>query len=212
MKIRKVEILSFFVVLATFVVAVLVYPQMPDRIVSHWGINGEANDQMGKFWGVFLLPTITLICYLILTIIPRTDPKKQNIQKFQKYYDLFILAFTIFFVYVYMLTIFWNLNYHFVFMQFLTPALAILFYIVGIMFKYVEPNLSIGIRTPWTIANDDVWHKTHKLGSKLFKIAAFICLLGIIMPQYALYFVLLPIIIASLYLVLYSYLEYRKTL
>jgi uncharacterized membrane protein len=97
-------------------------------------------------------------------------------------------------------------------MQFLTPALAILFYIVGIMFKYVEPNLSIGIRTPWTIANDDVWHKTHKLGSKLFKIAAFICLLGIIMPQYALYFVLLPIIIASLYLVLYSYLEYRKTL
>lgn len=212
MRIRKIEVLSFVVVLATFLVAVLIYPQMPDRIVSHFGLRGEANGYMGKFWGVFLLPTIMLIIYFIFLFIPRIDPKKENIQKFKKYYDFFILAFMLFFVYIYALMIFRNLNYSFNFIQFMAPALALLFYVVGVLLKHAEPNLTIGIRTPWTITNDEVWYKTHKLGSKLFKVVAFICLLGIILPKYALYFVLLLVIASAVYLVFYSYLEYRKTL
>jgi len=211
MKIRKIEVLSLAIILATFLVAIFIYPQMPDKVVSHWGMNGEANGYMGKFWGIFLLPTIILVCYFIFLFIPHIDPKKQNILKFQKYYDMFILTFILFFVYVYALTIFWNLNYNFIFIQFMAPALALIFYVVGIMLRHVEPNLSIGIRTPWTIADDDVWYKTHKLGSKLFKISAVVCLFGIIIPQYAFYFILLPIIITAVYLVLYSYLEYRKS-
>lgn len=210
MKITKIEILSFVLILATFISAALVYPHMPEVIVTHWGLNNHANGHLGKFWGMFLLPTIMLACVLIFLTISRTDPKRENIEKFQKYFDLFVLAFILFFVYIYSLFIFWNLGFNFLLIQFIAPALAFLFYVVGIMFTHSEPNYSIGIRTPWTITNDEVWYKTHKLGGKLFKVIAFIALVGIIIPAYAACFVLIPVILVTIFLFVYSYLEYRK--
>ena len=210
MKLRRVEIMSFVLVLVTFLAAYLVYPQMPERIATHWGLNNEVNGHMGKFWGVFLLPIIMLVCYLIFIIIPHLDPKKENIRKFEKYYDLFILTFIFFFAYLYSLFIFWNLGYHFILIQFMAPALALLFYVVGVMIVHAEPNWTIGIRTPWTLSNEDVWYKTHKLGGKLFQAVAVISLLGILLPQYAIYFIFIPVIAVALFSVLYSYLEYRK--
>ena len=210
MRLRRIEILSFIAVLATFVAAVLIYPNMPSHVVSHWGINNNANGYMGKFWGTFLLPIILLVCTTIFVIIPRTDPKKQNIQKFEKYYDLFILTFIFFFTYVYALIIFWNLGYRFVFIQLLSPALALLFYSVSILMIHSEPNYSIGIRTPWTLSSENVWKKTHELGGKLFQVAAFISLFSLVMPDYAIWFILVPVISFALYTVLYSYLEFKK--
>jgi uncharacterized membrane protein len=192
------------------VVAILIYPNLPDKMASHWGLNNEVNGYMGKFWGTFLTPIVMFGCWLLFVIIPRIDPKKQNIQKFLKYFDIFILVFMLFFVYIYDLTIFWNLGYEFIFIQLMTPALALLFYFIGMMIEHAEPNWTIGIRTPWTLSNEDVWYKTHKLGGKLFRIVAIISLLGMIIPKYAVYFILLPIILVVIYLFVYSYLEYRK--
>lgn len=210
MKLRKNEILSFLLVLVTFLVTVLIYPSLPEKIASHWGFNNEVNGYMGKFWGVFLVPTIMLGCFILFIIIPRIDPKKQNIQKFEKYFDLFILSFMLFFAYIFALTIFWNLGYRFVLIQFMAPAFALLFYVIGIMIKHAEPNWTIGIKTPWTLSDEDVWYKTHRLGGKLFQAVALVSLLGILMPQYAIYFVLFPIIFVVIYLFVYSYLVYRK--
>ena len=210
MKLKKIEILSFVIVLATFVAGILVYPHMPERIASHWGANGQVNGYMGKFWGTFFLPVIMLACALLFLTIIRIDPKKQNIEKFRKYFNMFILTFLLFFSYIYALIIFNNFGYQFNMLQFLAPALAVLFFVVGTMIKHAEPNWTIGIRTPWTLSNEEVWYKTHQLGGKLFQIVAVISLLGIIMPQYAVWVIILPVLAVALFLVLYSYLEYRK--
>ena len=34
--------------------------------------------------------------------------------------------------------------------------------------KNVKPNNFFGVRTPWTLASDDVWKKTHLLSSKIW--------------------------------------------
>jgi uncharacterized membrane protein len=73
-----------------------------------------------------------------------------------------------------------------------------------------KKNWFVGIRTPWTLSSENVWEKTHKIGAKLFKAAGITALLGVLAPAYSFFFILGPILAASLYLVLYSYLEYRK--
>jgi len=210
MKIQKIKIWSFILVIITFVGAALIYPSLPERIASHWGINNEVNGYMGKFWGVFLVPILMLAFYFLFLIIPHIDPKKQNIEKFEKYFDIFVLVFMFFMAYIFGLTLLWNLGYRFILIQFMAPAFAMLFYVVGIMIKHAEPNWSIGIRTPWTLSSEDVWHKTHERGGKLFQIVAVFSLLGIVLPQYAIYFILFPIISVAIYLVVYSYLEFRR--
>ncbi|MBN2478112.1 SdpI family protein, partial [Candidatus Micrarchaeota archaeon] len=70
-------------------------------------------------------------------------------------------------------------------------------------------NWFVGIRTPWTLSSEEVWNKTHKMGSKLFKAAGIIAFFGIIFPVYTVYLVLIPALTSVCWLFVYSYLEYN---
>ncbi|MGE5328950.1 MAG: SdpI family protein [Deltaproteobacteria bacterium] len=210
MKIRKAEIFAFLLVLISFMAAFYFYNIMPERLASHWNIRGEADGYMSKFWGLFLMPFISLGMVILLLILPKIDPLKKNIEEFRKYYDWFVIIILLFFIYIYKLTILWNLNYRFNMGQMLTPAFAGLFFYSGILMEKAKRNWFIGIKTPWTLSSETVWEKTHYLGGKLFKISAILCLVGLAFPDYAFYFVIVPIILSALYVVYYSYAEYSK--
>lgn len=64
--------------------------------------------------------------------------------------------------------------------------------------------------TPWTLSNDKVWDSTHRLGAKLFKLSALIVLLAAFFPDYAAWLIVAPVLLATVIVTVYSYLEYRK--
>jgi uncharacterized membrane protein len=183
---------------------------MTETIASHWDIQGEVNGYISKVWGLFLMPLLSLGLFLLFITIPKIDPLKQNIAKFRKYFDGFVILIILFLFYLQLLTIFWNFGFTFNIIQFLIPAFSILFFYLGILIENSKRNWFIGIRTPWTMSSDKVWDKTHKIGGKLFKIAAIIVLIGVLFESYAFYFMLIPIIIVVIYTAVYSYLEYKK--
>jgi len=148
--------------------------------------------------------------FLLFILIPKIDPLKQNIEKFRKYFDGFIVLIISFLFYLYLLTIFWNLGIRFNMTQFLVPAFAVLFYYCGILVENAKRNWFIGIRTPWTLSSEKVWDKTHRLGGKLFKICGLIILFGIFLQGYAIFFVFVPVLLVAGYTVVYSYFEYQK--
>lgn len=208
MKSSKAVIIGIIVL--SFLIGIYLYPRMPLMLASHWNARGQVDGYMSKFWGLFLMPIISTLMYLLFITLPKIDPMKANVDKFRKYFDGFIVAIITFLFYLYLLTIFWNLGYKFSLIQFLSPAFALLFYSVGILIEKAKRNWFIGIRTPWTLSSDKVWDKTHKLGGKLYKLSALFSLLGLLFPLSAIYFVIIPIITFSLYLFVYSYLEFQK--
>jgi uncharacterized membrane protein len=208
-KIRKSEIISFFIVLIAFGLGYYFYPQLPEKMASHWNAQGQVNGYMTKFWGAYLMPIISLSMLILFLFIPRIDPKKENIEKFRKYFDVFIILIQLFLIYLYLLTIFWNLNYSFNFNRFLVPAFAVLFYYVGILVGKAQMNWSIGIRTPWTLSNEKVWNKTHKLGGLLFKVSAVIGLTGMIFDKIAVWILVLPLLFTAILTFIYSYIIYK---
>lgn len=207
---KKSIIFALLIVLASFGVSAYFYPQTPETVASHWNINGEANGYMSKFWGLFLMPIVSLAMLLFFWVIPKIDPLKPNIEKFRKYFDAFIVVFLLFFLYVHLLTVVWNLGARFNMVQFMSPAFGVLFYCCGVLLEKAQRNWFIGIRTPWTISNEEVWDKTHRLAGKLFKIAGIIALGGLILPDAAFYLVIFPILFFSLYITVYSYWEYKN--
>ena len=52
------------IVLGLIVIAAIaglaLWNQLPDQMASHWNANDEVDGTMPRFWGVFLLPLITL--------------------------------------------------------------------------------------------------------------------------------------------------------
>lgn len=208
--IKKNTIFIIVIILALFLFSLYFYPLLPDKIATHWGINGNVNGYMNKFWGLFLVPMISVILFLFFILIPKIDPLKNNIKEFQKQFDKFILIIFLFLFYIHGLTILWNFGQHFNMGQAIAPGIGILFIYSGILMENVKRNYFIGIRTPWTLASENVWNKTHKLGGKLFKISGIIAVFGFIMPGFAIYLVIIPVIFSAIYSFYYSYIEFKK--
>ena len=210
MKGRISYLVALAFVIVSFVVSVYFYPHMPDQIASHWNASGNANGSMPKLWGLFLVPTLTAGLFVLFAAIPRIDPLRENIAEFREYYDLFVVLFVVFMVYIQVLIILWNLGYRFDFTVVLSPAIGVLYYFVGALMSRVERNWFIGVRTPWTLSDDEVWEKTHTRAGPLFKIAGIIAVLGALVPRYAIYLMVGPVILVAIYLTLYSYVEYQR--
>jgi len=207
---RKIKIIIFLLVLLSFLIGLYFYPKMPEKMATHWNKYGQADGYSKKFIGTFLIPFIALIIAIFYLLIPQIDPLKNNLQKFIKYYDTFFLIFFLFFIALQFFVYLWNLNIKINPNRFFPIGLGGLFIYTGILLKNAQRNWFVGIRTPWTLSSDDVWQKTHLLGSKLFVIAGIISFLGFFFFQYSYLFILIPALTFSFILVIYSYFLYQK--
>jgi len=207
---RRSELITVGIVIILFAVGIYIYPQLPDTIASHWNAQGQVNGYTSKFWGLFLLPIISVGLILLFVAIPRIDPLKANIEKFRTFYDRFVILFLVFFFYFYLLTILWNMGVQYNFNQVLAPAFGGLLYYIGVVTEHAKRNWFVGIRTPWTLSSESVWDKTHAIGAKLFKIVGVVALLGVLFPNYTIFFILVPVLIVAGYLIVYSYVVYQR--
>jgi len=197
-------------ILLIFAVTILTYPQLPDPIAAHWNAAGEADGTMSKFWGLALIPALSLGLTALFFVLPRIDPLRKNYEAFRSYYEGMILVFQGYMLVIQLLIVFWNLGYQISPNTVFPPLIGVLFIYIGFMIEHAEQNWFVGIRTPWTLSSATVWKKTHELGGKLFKIAGIVALAGLLVPQYAIWFVLVPGLAVGLINVGYSYLVYRR--
>ena len=207
---KKIGKIMLVLSVLSYAIGAVVYQYLPERVASHWNINGEVDGYSSRFFGAFFFPIVITALSILLYWIPRIDPLSKNIEKFYKHYQNFLLAFFGFMYLIYFQTILWALGYHVSPMIIFPIGFAGLMFAISPMMEHAEQNWSIGIRTPWTMSSKEVWEKTHLLAGRIYKYAAILSLLGILVPKYAFFFVIVPILGASLYLVAYSYFEFKK--
>ena len=211
MKLNIWVIAMLIIVLAMFAVGGALFSQMPAQMASHWNAAGEADGTISRFWGMFLFPIISLGLLGLFLIIPRIDPLRANIQKFKSYYYGFIVVFLVYFFYVYILSLLWNLDLRFNMTRALMPAIGVLFLVVGLMMLKAKRNFFIGIRTPWTLSSDEVWNRTHKLGGRLFIAVGIIsAILGAFLSEIAIWVMLGMVLATGLFSIVYSYAIFHK--
>ena len=211
MKLNYWIIAELVIVFATFAVGGALYSQLPSTVATHWNGAGEVNGTMPKFWGVFFIPLLILGVTGLLVAIPNIDPLKSNIQKFKNYYYGFVIVFLVYFFYIYVLSLYWNLNSHFDMTRMLMPAMGALFVTIGFLMLKAKRNFFIGIRTPWTLSSDEVWNRTHKLGGKLFIAVGIITAVLTVLTFDTAMWVMVGLILAvALFTTVYSYIIFHK--
>ena len=207
---KKSDIIIFASILIAIIISIITYSQMPEKIAIHWDTQGDINGQMSKLWGLFLMPILLIGLTILFRFIPKIDPLKENIELIRKHYDRFIIIITLFILFIHIHIILWNLGLKINPNMILPIGVGILFYHMGLLWEKAKKNWFIGIRTPWTMTSDTVWDKTNKLAGKLFKIAGYIAISAILLPNYAIFFIAIPILLITPYTVYYSYKEYQK--
>lgn len=212
MNTRTTTLLVLLMIAGAAIAGLALWNQLPDPMASHWNINDQVDGYMSKFWGVFMVPLIALGMFVLFLVIPNIDPLKANIIQFRDAFNLFIVLIVAFMLYVYALTLRWNLGYtDFGMSRAMLPAMGLLFFFIGYMLRRAKRNFFIGIRTPWTLSSDTVWEQTHRLGSVLFMISGAMAFLGALFGgMTAFWFLFIPIIGSTLITLVYSYVVYQR--
>ena len=156
--------------------AVLVYPHLPEQVPSHWNIQGEVDDYQGRFFGAFFFPLMIAGLYLLMLVLPVIDPRRENYARFRGAYTFLRWGFVIFMAILYGVTIAVALGYGMDIGLVVKAMVAGLFIIIGNYKGQFRHNYFVGIKTPWTLANEEVWQRTHRMGGKLWVICGLICL------------------------------------
>ena len=209
---KLTTVIVLILIIGITVAGALLWNQLPDPMASHWNENDQVDGYMSKFWGVYMMPLVTLGLFLLFLLIPNIDPLKANIAQFRGTFNLFITVIIAFMAYVHVLTLRWNLGYTDLGIgQAMLPAMGLLFIVIGSMLRKAKRNWFIGIRTPWTLSSDSVWDEIHRLGGILFMFSGVIAVIGgFFGGMVAFWSIMIPIFGTSIFLVGYSYVLYQR--
>src|SRR6478609_5989318 len=200
----KKHLFPLGITLLTLVAWLIALPHLPATMPIHWGANGEADGFATKINAMIL--TVGIMAF-----VPRIDPRKENYKYFSKTYNILLNALLLLFFFVNMSTILQGLGYN-VPMSYIAPIMAgLVFIIIGNYLQRVRSNYFMGIRTPWTLSNETVWKKTHRLSGKLFFIGGLLILISAFLPDgYKSVIMWGSIVLCVAIPYLYSYLAYKK--
>jgi len=207
----KTEIWPFLILFATVALSFWSYPLLPDMVVSHWNFSGQANGWSSREFQVIFFPAFLFGLYLLLSLVPKFDPQAQRYLEFATVYRIIRNLILLMLFVVFVASTFANLGYTLNIGVIVASSVGLLMIALGNYFGKLKRNFFIGIRTPWTLSSENVWNKTHRLGSRLFIIWG----LGLILSPWlnsSLAYIILfgGIIVMISWLMIYSYTLYKK--
>ncbi len=211
MKFKKTDIIAVFVVLATLVHLIIVYPSLPAQVVTNWGLNGNV-DYSSKSNLLFLW-AINAAMIPLFFIIPKIDPKGKSYAKVDGFYTYFRLVMVVFLSLLLEITILSaNDPHRFDIMKFSTIAMGLLFIFIGNYLPKCKQSFTLGIKTMWTLSDERVWNKTHRLGGVLFVIGGIAVLIsGLFLGEKLVAAITMAALLGTVIIVtVYSYILYRK--
>lgn len=196
--------------LANLVLSLVTYPMLPESIIIHWGAGGTPDGYSSKLVGFLLMQVVQVFVLGLYYVIPRIDPQ-ETIKTSSGYFANTMNLLLAYFMFFNGLFIAQNLGYEFNMTLLIVPGVGILLFFLGHFMSQAERNWFYGIRTPWTLSSEEVWRSTHEKAGLVFKVCGVIAILSMLVPKYSVWLVVLPILSGGIYLVTFSYLEFKKT-
>lgn len=169
-------ILSVALVIAVTVASVLLLPRMPDAIPTHWNIRGQVDGYSPKLLGAFLMPGMMAALLAFIYLLKWLSPEGFEAERSGETFDYVVFCVTALLAAIHALVLRAAIA-HVDVNRALMSLMFIFFLLIGNVIGRVKRNFWMGIRTPWTLASDDVWDKTHRFGGRCWVITGTIGLL-----------------------------------
>jgi uncharacterized membrane protein len=201
--------LTLIVLMAAAWIAAL--PHLPAEVPIHWDFNGRADGFASPFMAMLTSVGIMVLLYVSMAFLPKIDPRKKNYQYFFKSYQLVLNVLLAVLFLLNLMVILNGVGYSVPIAGMAPVIVGVIFMVLGNYLPQIRSNFFIGVRTPWTLSNEKVWKKTHRLTAKLFFFGGLAMMATILLPE-ATGNVILMVIIAITVMIpyVYSYLIFRK--
>jgi uncharacterized membrane protein len=208
----KKEWYIVLLLLLPFAVSAYLWDEMPDTVPTHFNIYGEVDDWGPKWVNAFMFPAIGLFTYLLLIFLPLIDPKKR-IESRQKPIAAIRILLSIFMVGMYVFIMATSLGKQLAVDSYIKAGVGALIMVLGNYMNSVKQNYFIGVKTPWTLENEEVWKLTHRLTSKIWTVGGLLMVIqpfAIPHPQIGIAIYISIITVLVIVPVVYSYVIFQK--
>ncbi len=203
--------LIFLLIGASLLAGSYLYPSLPDRVPSHWNIRGEVDGYSSRFWGAFAMPIMAFGIYFLMVLAPLIDPRRENYVKFSGPYRLIRLALATFFVAIHAIVLAAALGRPVNVPFLMQVGISLLFIMLGNVMGQLRHNYFVGIRTPWTLASEEVWVRTHRVAAKVWVAAGLVGMAGALAGPVAGFIILMAALgVTVVFSMAYSYLLFRR--
>lgn len=187
------------------------YSQLPDQVAVHFGLDNTPNNYQSKLSAMLLFTLLSLGVPILMKLLRRIDPKRANYEKFEGAFEITRFGIGLLMSCISVIALLFNLGYHVNMSLIVLLSTGVLFLVIGNYLGQVRFNYFYGIRTPWTLASEEVWRRTHRMCGPVYMGVGAWLLIGTLLPHAWLVSVfLLGLAVAIIVPLWYSYATYKK--
>lgn len=172
-KYGKTLIITTIVILLPMLAGVILWNRLPDQFPTHFNAAGEVDSWSSKAFGVFGMPLILAGLHWLCTLGSlKMDPKAENLEG--KAFSLVLWVSPVLSIVmhtlVYCTALGTNMN-----VQIIVPLLiGLLLIIIGNWLPKCKQTWTLGIKLPWTLADEDNWNRTHRFAGPVWVVCGMV--------------------------------------
>jgi len=132
-------------------------------IPVHFGLDGTPDRYAGPLLAVSIMPVVSLLVTGLFHLLPRLDGNSGNLVRSGKAYGTVWVSVLAVLGVAHGIVLAHAFGLSPDVPAYVTAALGAFLILSGNMAGKIRSNSAFGVRTPWTLASDSVWNRTHRL-------------------------------------------------
>ncbi len=183
------------------------------RLPVHWDLSGAPDQWAGKWVGLLMPAAIIGGVSLLFWFLPALEPRGRNLSRSQGLYLWGWAALLLFSVAIQLVVFSTAFSWGIPANHVIVGSCGLMFLIIGNQLGKSRSMYMIGLRTPWTLASEEVWVRTHRLAGKLMVLAGLVAIVAAFLPLPSgllATIMLAAIAVAAVVPIVYSFLLWRR--
>ena len=163
--------LAISLVATAFATSAALYPMLPAIIATHWNAAGVINGWMPKLGGAAVAPIGSLVTVACLILFEPIQIEEDGDDLKVRYYPTIVAGVAAIWLFGNLSVLTSGMGWRHDIPSDAAIAVGLLLIVIGNSLGKFSQNGVVGIRTPWTLANEEVWVRTNRVGGWLIVLA-----------------------------------------
>lgn len=160
----------WIICILSVIASIVVFQQLPEgaELPKHWGADGTPDRYISAWKGLAIPPALMVVMLGLFSVLKWVEPRQENLNKSLRARDGFALAVVLMTLVLQLGTIAVAMGYEIPMLRLALLGGGLGMVVMGNFMGKTRSNFFIGIQTPWTLASEDIWRKTHRFAGKLY--------------------------------------------